>query len=183
MRRVKMVVWSKPIGEALTWAYPDGDPSMHYIIPTYELDVSGMDGAGRSVHQTFEVLRFGLQFKKGYDAPQVVGLADHQTHDIKTWIPSYSVHSARSLERGAWQVYDNFLIHDGPDSPKSEVYATIGCIEVCRGPRGFDMFNDFLIQLSGPKSRDRASQLQEIGRARNMHITYMKASRPAIKPA
>jgi hypothetical protein len=183
MRRVKMIVWNTPVGEALTWAYPDGDPSKHYIIPTYELDVSGTDGAGRPVHRTFEVLRFGLQFKRGFDAPHVVGLADQQTHDIKAWIPTYSVHSARSLEKGAWQIYGNFLIHDGPDNQKTEVYATIGCIEVCGAPRGFDMFNDLLIQLSGPKARGRASQLQEIGRARNMHITYMKASRPAIKPS
>jgi hypothetical protein len=181
MRKVKLVVWSNPIGEARTFAYPGGEHLGHYLIPTYELTVSGTDDGGRTVYQSFEVLRFGIKFANG--SPRVVGLADHQTHDIKGWIPSYSVHSARSLERGAWHVYDNFLIHDGPDNPKTEVYASIGCIEICRGPRGFDGFNDLLIQLSGPKAHGRADQLLEIGRARNMTITYMKATRPALKPA
>lgn len=112
--------------------------------------------------------------------PTVVGLADFQVHVIKAWLPNYSVHSAVSLERGAWQVYGNFLIHDGPDNPKVQVYASIGCIEICNGPRGFDIFNDFLISLSGPTSTDRADQLVEIGRAKKMFIKYLKASRPPL---
>ena len=113
----------------------------------------------------------------------MVGLADAQTHVIKAWLPHYSVHSARSLEIGAWQVYGNFLIHDGPDDPHNEVYASIGCIEICGMPRGFDAFNDFLISLSGPKSTQRADQLAEIGNARNLSIGYLKAKRPTVSPA
>jgi hypothetical protein len=50
-------------------------------------------------------------------------LADYQTHTIKAWLPDYSVHSYPSPEDGAWQVYNNFVIHDGPDKPKQQLYA------------------------------------------------------------
>ena len=32
-------------------------------------------------------------------------------------------------EDGAWQVHGNYLIHDGPDDPMTQVYVTAGCIE------------------------------------------------------
>ena len=157
-----------------------GKPWGIYTIPTYNLIVSGTDVSGRRVQYDFEVLRFGIQFKKGFSSPRVVGLADSQTHVIKDWLPHYTVHSAASVERGAWQVTGNFLIHDGPDDPTSEVYASIGCIEICHGPRGFDRFNNLLITLSGPKSHSRAERLKEIGHARNMSITYLRATRPPL---
>jgi hypothetical protein len=111
----------------------------------------------------------------------VVGLAEFQTHVIKAWLPDYRVHSAASPENGAWQVYGNFLIHDGPDNPR-EIFATIGCIEIM-GPQGFIRFNDLVSALSGPKATNRAQQLIEIGGAGQMSITYAKASRPPLKKA
>ncbi len=182
MRAVKMVVGNKPFGTAVTWAYPDGADDEFFEIPTYELTVSGTDGAGSAAERTFEVFRFGVQ-KEGSKGPRVVGLADEQTHTIKAWLPDYTVHSASSPEKGAWQVYDSFLIHDGPDDPKDRAgaYASIGCVEVCNGPEGFVAFNDYLIALSGPKAGlSRAQQLKAIGAARNLSITYRKATRPAL---
>jgi hypothetical protein len=184
MRQVKMYVGNKPIGKAQTWAYPDGDHLGNFTIPTYRLTVSGKDNANRKVERHFEVIRFGIQFKAAIGRLQVVGLAERQTHVIKAWLPFYRVHSANSTETGAWKVYDNFLIHDGPDDPKDPAsYASIGCIEICNGPRGFDKFNDLLIALSGPLTRTRAEQLLEIGRSRNMSITYLKAARPPLTPS
>jgi hypothetical protein len=183
MRHVKMIVGNEEVGRARTWAYPAGHAHGVFWIPTYTLTVEGTDAAGRSVERDFEVLRFGLHCPTRTSAPAVVGLAKEQTHVIKAWLPHYSVHSAPSLEQGAWQVYGNFLIHDGPDDKVNEVYASIGCVEICGAPKGFDLFNDFLIALSGPKSSDRKTQLAEIGRARNMSITYLKATRPAVERA
>jgi len=183
MRHVKMTVGATEIGMAKTWAYPEGQSQGMFWIPTYNLRVEGTDPAGNSVAKDFEVLRFGLHCPTRTSTPTVVGLADAQTHVIKAWLPHYSVHSARSLEIGAWQVYQNFLIHDGPDDTSNEVYASIGCIEICGAPRGFDTFNDYLIALSGPKSTQRADQLAEIGKARNLSITYLKAKRPTVAPA
>jgi len=180
MRRVKMVVGSAPMGSALTWAYPAGRDHGIYSIPTYPLKVAGTDEAGTKVERTFEVFRFGVQGKSRHSSPRVVGLANFQTHVIKSWLPHYTVHSASSVEKGAWQVYGNFLIHDGPDDPKTQVYASIGCVEICNGPRGFDAFNDFLIGLSGPTAATRAERLVQIGRAKTLEITYLKASRPSL---
>lgn len=179
MRKVRLTVGGRQIGKAKTWAYPKGEQLGLFSIPTYRMLVSGTDDRGRAVQEQFEVLRFGVQCKDGKTAT-VVGLADTQTHGIKTWIPTYRVHSANSPENGGWQVYDNFLIHDGPDNA-NEVFASIGCVEVM-GPRGFVKFNDLLISLSGPTAATRDAKLVQIGNARNITISYEKAVRPALTP-
>jgi hypothetical protein len=162
VNRVDIKVGAAPIGHARTWAYPNGDPRDHYKIPTYKVTVSARSTGGNVVSRDFEALRFGIQ-KKGAAGPRVVGLANQQSHVIKSWIPTYTVHSARSTERGAWQVY-----------------ASIGCVEICNGPEGFNIFNDYIISLAGPTSTSRARQLLEIGRSRKLVITYAKANRPAV---
>lgn len=179
MRAIDLHVGNKPIGKALTWAYPSGQKFGTFFISTYELTVSGLDDKGRVANKAFEVFRFGIKCEKG-GTPRVVGLADQQTHIIKAWLPNYTVHSARSREQGAWQVYDNFLIHDGPDDPKKEIYASVGCIEICNEPQGFDRFNDFIISLSGSTKPNRASKLVEVGNSKKMKITYQRAVRPSF---
>jgi hypothetical protein len=62
----------------------------------------------------------------------------------------------------------------------TEVYASIGCVEICNGPEGFNIFNDYIISLAGPTSTSRAQQLLEIGRSRKLVITYAKANRPPV---
>lgn len=179
MRKIRLTVGGTVIGQAKTWAYPKGDKLGYFSIPTYRMLVAGADDRGRAVQEHFEVLRFGVQCKDGVTA-KVVGLSDAQSHGIKAWIPSYRVHSADSLENGGWQVYDNFLIHDGPDN-QHEVFASIGCVEVM-GPRGFVKFNDLLISLSGATAATRDAKLIQIGKARNITISYEKAARPALTP-
>src|SRR5688500_14771074 len=99
MKTINLIVGSKPIGKTLTWAYPYGQKFGAFIIPTYQFTVSGTDKTGKALTRQFEVLRFGIQCEKG-GSPTVVGLADQQTHIIKAWIPTYTVHSASSLEMG-----------------------------------------------------------------------------------
>lgn len=178
MRNVTIEVGGQPTGQQKTWAYPRGQSLGLYTVPVYDCHVQGRDDSGRFVRERFSVLRFGVQSKDGKQA-SVVGLADLQTHVIKSWVPTYRVHSASSPENGAWQVYGNFLIHDGPDNP-TELFATIGCIEIM-GPSGFVKFNDLIISLSGPSSKNREEQLKQIGAARNISITYQKAERPTLK--
>lgn len=180
MRKIELVVGNKQINTGFTWAYPAGQHHGIFLIPIYELTVSGKNAEGQNLSRKFEVFRFGVSCPTAKSQPKVVGLADSQTHVIKAWLPNYTVHSASSLEKGAWQVYDSFLIHDGPDDPKKEIYASIGCVEICNGPQGFDDFNDFLIQLSGASASSRAEQLKQIGQASNMRITYLKAARPPL---
>ena len=184
MRKIKIVVGNIKIGQALTWAYPAGDPSSTiYIIPTYEVTVSGIDDKGVPKTRKFEALRFGVQKKTASSSDLVVGLANTQTHIIKSWIPTYTVHSSTSTENGAWQVYDSFLIHDGPDNVMNtrNIYASIGCVEIVGGPQGFVAFNDFIIELSGASAKTKASKLIEIGKAKSISITYLAAARPNLK--
>jgi hypothetical protein len=94
-------------------------------------------------------------------------------------LPQYRVHSAPSGEDGAWQVYGNFLIHDGPDHP-GEIFATIGCIEVM-GPRGFVKFNDLILRLAEPPGTHRDQQLVHVGQSGQLSITYAPAARPPLK--
>jgi hypothetical protein len=180
IRKIQLTVGNSPIGTAITWSYPNSDGKT-YLIPTYQMAVEGTDGTGAPKAVTFEVIRFGVYRKTATSAPTVVGLAQAQTHKIKAWLPDYTVHSARSLERGAWQVYDNFLIHDGPDFPMVQSYATAGCIEICGSPEGFVKFNELILELAGSTKGSRNEQLAEIGASGKMVITYLPATRPPLK--
>jgi len=180
MRAVNIMVGGTPGQEFPTWAYPNGRHLGEFLIPSYSCVVTGSDNSGNSVSRNFVVLRFGVQCID-MKTPKIVGLTDHQTHVIKAWVGSYRVHSAASDETGAWRVYNNFLIHDGPDYVSTRPpFATIGCIEVT-GPQGFDIFNDLIIELSGSKAASREEQLEEIGRAKSLRITYERAIRPPLK--
>jgi len=179
IRNIKLTVGSKIVDYAKTWSYPEDDGNI-YKLPTYDLIVEGSDDAGNLQKKTYEVFRFGVSRPNKKTAARIVGLADKQTHTIKAWLPDYTVHSANSPEKGAWQVYDSFLIHDGPDEPKNELYASIGCVEICHGPEGFVSFNTFLINLSGSKKSSRGEKLKEMGSSGKMAITYLKAARPPL---
>ena len=180
VRKVKIFIGGAPIGKQVTWAYPKGAELGNYLVPIYNCDVHGRNDSGTKIKESFNVLRFGVHCKDGKTAT-VVGLAEYQTHVIKAWVPTYRVHSAQSLENGAWQVYSNFLIHDGPDD-ETESFATIGCIEIM-GKRGFIRFNNLIISLSGPKAKSRKDQLHEIGQSGHLSITYESAIRPALEKA
>jgi hypothetical protein len=183
-RKVKILVGGTQIGKQITWAYPEGGPEGgnlgDYLVPVYQCDVIGVDDSGVKNRKSFKVLRFGVHCTDSRTAA-VVGLADYQTYVIKRWIPTYSPHSAQSTEAGAWQVYKNYLIHDGPDD-ETEKFATAGCIEIM-GPRGFIRFNDLIISLSGPKAKSRKDQLHEIAKHGNLSITYESAVRPPLEKA
>jgi hypothetical protein len=178
MRSVMLTVGGMKIREAQTWAYPRGAALGTYLIPVYTLTVEGQNSGGEAVKRTFPVFRFGVQSEDGKTA-RVVGLSHSQTHIIKAWIPTYKVHSATSTENGAWQVYDSFLVHDGPDND-TELFATIGCVEVM-GPSGFTKFNDLLIALMDPSGSSRDEQLNAIGKSGKLRITYESAPYPPLK--
>lgn len=181
LRKIKLTLTNFAIGKAKTKTYPV-DNGIRYEIPQYLLWVQGTTAEGFPLMVPFFVLRFGLFKKTAASAPVMVGLANPQTYTIYRWLPTYSVHSASSYEIGAWQVKGDYLIHDGPDDTKNEVYATIGCVEICGGPRGFDKFNDLLIALSGTTKPTRNEQLLQIGANGIIEITYQGATMPPIKP-
>ena len=180
MRKVALTVGATSSKEGKTWAYPNGAARGKFLIPVYQMTVAGTNSIGTPINETFPVFRFGVQCKDGKTA-HVVGLAQQQTHVIKQWDPNYKVHSAVSKEDGAWQVYGNFLVHDGPDND-TELFATIGCVEVM-GPKGFLKFNNLLVSLMDPPGSSLNEKLSAIGSSKKLTITYNKATRPALKKA
>lgn len=179
VKSINILVTVTKIGIAHTWTYPH-DNGKTYEIPTYKMVLSGTDNLGRPASRNFEVIRFGVTRNSPSSSPYTVGLADKQTHVIKQWLPTYKVHSAPSIEDGAWQVYGDFLVHDGPDNPLTDLYASIGCIEVCRGPQMFNVFNDLIISYSGLTTGTREEKLTQIGLSKKLKIDYEKATRPPV---
>lgn len=180
MRKIRLTVGGQTLGEQRVTAYPNSGSLPTYSVPIYGLNVAGKNGTGQAVSADYQVLRFGVQSKDGKTAG-VVGLADAQVHTIKQWIPTYEVHSFGSPDNGGWQVYGNFLIHDGPDN-RSELFGSLGCIEVM-GPKGSVTFNDLLLDLSGAIGTTRDRKLHQIARAGALSIRYDKAAGPTLKVA
>lgn len=179
LRKIYLKVGNIPMGQAITRSHPYDDGNI-YKIPTYPLTVSGKNNRGARQSKRFEVIRFGIVRKSEACAPSIIGLADAQTYDIKMWLPDYRVYRDCSSEHGAWLVYGNFLIHDGPDKPMKQTYISAGCIGIC-GFKGFMKFNEFIINLSGSTVLTRTGKLNQIGISRIMRITYMKAERPPYR--
>jgi hypothetical protein len=179
LRPIRLTVESHPVGSAFTWSYPNSDGNI-YVIPTYALTVVGRSESNVEVRRVFEVLRFGVHRTVGNPEPRVVGISQHDSYVIRRWIPTYKVHSFPSREDGAWQVHGNYLIHDGPDDPRTQLYATAGCIEICGGPSGFVAFNQFIVALAGSTKSSFDLQLMDVAQSGCMSITYLPARLPPV---
>lgn len=167
-RKLTLTLDGTPNGNhAYTWDYPDGSFENHYKNPLYTLRISN----GKHT-RAFQVIRFGPRYVIG-EGYSVAGLADHQTHSL-TWYPEYMLHSTDSAENGAWIVYGNFLIHDGPNTSDpnraDSMIGTAGCLEVF-GHDGFSSFNKALRELGGVTSNKDV----------DAKIIYLKAVRPIIR--
>ncbi|HGG58148.1 MAG TPA: hypothetical protein ENK31_10165, partial [Nannocystis exedens] len=167
---------------AASFSYPIPDSNgYNYRVPLYRVSVSGTDASGSQKSRDFSGMRFGLHNKTGdTSATRMVGLKDGKLYTIKRWIPDYKTHSHSSPEDGAWQVYGNFLIHDGPDDPANPS-AVIGCVAIIGGPAGFIEFNDYIISLSGSTKTTRSEKLSEIGASGALSALYLKTERPPIE--
>jgi hypothetical protein len=126
---VTITVTSKIIGRK--WALSPYNPTdgvigaPEYLVPTYIMKVSG-------VSSHFKVIRFGIKRTNLNPPPKTricdVGLFKNNIYTA-TWIPTYTVHSGPGSVPGAWQIYKNFLIHEGSSNP-SDAWGTYGCVEV-----------------------------------------------------
>lgn len=187
LRKIKMTVGGAPGRMVKTFPYPVNNGKF-YEIPTYQISVSGKDDARTPIARQWECYRFGVYNNDGSNTNHksrglfVAGMASKQKYTIYWFNPHYSVHSATSEEMGAWHVVSGFLIHDGPDDPMTQLYASIGCIEICGKPKGFDQFNKFILSISGSTKKAPAA-LVEIGKAGIIEIEYEAAIRPPLKEA
>jgi hypothetical protein len=69
----------------------------------------------------------------------------------------------------------------GPDDPRTQAYATAGCLEICGGPEGFVAFNQVVVDWSGSTKASFALQLKDVGDSGCMSIPYLPATPPPVK--
>lgn len=154
-RKVRIVITSREIGEGLVRAYPDSN-TKEYIVPLYECYIEGKTESGIKKTEYFKVIRFGIQRDEGKNIePKVVGLKDKQTH-VLTWV---------NYMEGSWQVYGNWLIHEGAENPSIQAWGALGCVEVT-GRGEWRRFNDVIRSLSGD------TNMLTISRARTLSAHY-----------
>ena len=181
IRPIDITVGNTPVQTSYCASYPDFD-GIKYIVPTYNMTVSGTTDGGKKESQTWEVIRYGVHKKPG-GSPRIVGLSSPKTYTVSLWRPGYTLNSTNAAENGAWRIYKGWLIHDGPDTPlaSSPLYGAIGCIEVC-GKDAWKDFNDFIVKLGG-STEARAKALIEIGSSKKLKVRFLKGTPPKLKTA
>ena len=127
--QVEIFITSQTTGSK--WALSPYNPTdgvigaPEYMVPTYKMKVSGSS-------IDFKVIRFGIKRTNITPPPKTrfcdVGLFKKNTYSA-VWIPTYRVHSGPGSIPGAWQLYKNFLIHEGSSDP-NDAWGSYGCIEV-----------------------------------------------------
>ena len=108
-KEVKIIVTNTKIRNGIVRSFPDDDGKT-YVVPTYQMNVIGMDSKGKTNTTSFEVIRFGVEknIETGIE-PHVVGLAESQSYKLN-WV---------DYMHGSWQVKNDWLIHKGADDQKN----------------------------------------------------------------
>ncbi len=170
MRKVNIFISNVTQGDAHISSYPDNQKSkkIKYKVPLYIVNVEGVNHNGTRVSEVFNAVRFGVHKPYGSDRIRVVGLSDDQTHTL-TW------DNISTMTENAWRVYDGFFIHPGPDYPMSQVFGSIGCVEIC-GVGEWDRFNETILNLTGAKDE------YEVSDNKLLTAEYQSATRPPLTP-
>jgi hypothetical protein len=143
--------------------YADGK-NVRYSVPMYTVVVQG--------GSQYWALRFGLvnhnEPKPPAERQCDAGLTQARTVQ-PPWIGTYSPHSFKLPGRkGAWQLQQDFLIHQGTDG--HSIGGALGCIEIC-GPGRWDVFLAELEKLAG-------TSCEEIGKQRLLTVNIEAAHAP-----
>lgn len=146
--------------------------SKHYLayrVPMYVVVVQG--------GSEYWALRFGL-VNHGEKAPRKERQCDAGLTSARSvqppWIGTYSPHSFTLPGRkGAWQIQQDFLIHQGTDG--KSIGGALGCIEIC-GPQRWDTFLAEIERLAGVPC-------EEIGKQRLLTVNIEAAAAPMAEMA
>ena len=165
IRSVEIIVSSKPVGTGKVRAFPYRMGG-RFRVPLYEMVVIGTDSSLKKVERKFKVIRFGVKQVSRIDRHRVVGLKDFQVHSLKR----------AGYMDGSWQIYGDFLIHDGADNPKRQAWGSIGCIEVT-GKDEWEDFESLIKNLSGESNPWKSGQSGKL----MVRIESVKKRPPLIK--
>jgi RHS repeat-associated protein len=165
--------------------------SRYFIVPAYNITVSGTNNEGKEVSQTWQVLRFmpflnenpqatGYKTKTG-EMPIMAGLADKREQTIQSYLPDYEIHNTFSEENGGFVITGGFMIHDGPDNLQSEagMWGAAGCMEVV-GENGFSTMKEFIFSISGSENTNIEKGLQELVNTKNLWLQLEGTPRPPV---
>lgn len=166
MHKVFVTVTNTTNGIAKLTSYPYRPDSIKYEVPLYIVKVKGKDKSGKDVETKFKAIRFGVKRTRDL-AAHMVGLQDAQSYTL-SW--SYIT----TMREMAWRVYAGFFVHRGPSTPLAGTYGSIGCIEIC-GSGEWDKFNNLIKKLADCET------MMEVSSNRYVKITYMAATKPALK--
>ena len=164
-KNVDIIITNTIIRDGIVSAYPDSD-GKKYIVPTYKMNVIGINRMGKPISASFEVIRFGVQRDETKNIKaRIVGLSDSQSYKLN-WVDYLG---------GSWQVKGDWLIHEGAEDPTTEAWGAIGCIEVC-GVNGWNEFNSLLKELT------RIDDFEEISVKKLLTVKYLPVtSKPTLK--
>ena len=190
-RKVTIIVSGVPNSNTyIAKTYPQGS-SLYFVVPVYNLTVSGTNKEGKEVSQTWQVLRFmpflnenpqttGYKTKTG-ETPIMAGLADKREQPIQSYLPNYEIHNTHSEENGGFVITGSFMIHDGPDNLQTEarMWGAAGCMEVV-GENGFSTMKEFIFSISGSENTDMEKGLQELVNSKNLWLKLEGTQRPAV---
>ena len=191
-RRVTITVSGISNGNTyIAKTYPQRS-SRYFIVPVYNITVSGTNNEGKEVSQSWQVLRFmpflnenpqatGYKTKTS-ETPIMAGLADKREHPIQRYIPEYEIHNTFSEENGGFVITGSFMIHDGPDNLQSDagMWGAAGCMEVV-GEKGFSKMKEFIFSISGSENKNIDKGLQELVDSKNLWLNLEGTSRPPVK--
>ena len=168
INKVQVTVTSKVVGETTTRSY--ADDSYLCDVPLYEVKVTGANK-----EYTFKAIRFGLAYKWNGNfmkEPEIVGLAEAQTHVISGWLPKY-LSEINGFPKGAYIIYGGHYFHSG-STPTFPNVAVVGCIGI-HGRGEWVRFCDAITEMAGTDNE------LDIVRKGKLVVTIEAASKPPRK--
>jgi len=193
LRKVTINVSGTPNGNTyIAKTYPK--KSTYYIVPVYNLTVSGTNESGKVLSRRWQVLRFmpylnprrvdkRYKLSTGDSIPAVVGLVSHRNQKIIVYDPNYEIQNNTSVAdddtvKGKFVIEGNFLIHVGPSdlNDDAKIWGSAGCMEVV----GFAEMKQFIYFISGSKEKDMEVGLTKLASSGKLHLILEQAVKPIL---
>ncbi len=195
LRNVTIVITSKILGYfkgAKTYpylmTYVSSGAVCLYDVPIYELLVKGRNNNGEYIESSFECLRFMPYLPEPVGDPELVKMEIPLDSMVTVngslgiypsiYDETYRVHSNSSAENGGIVLYNNYLIHDGPDDDE-DIFGGAGCVEIC-GKNGYSSLIETLMGLTGSTSSDRKTNLESIMNHQKLLVLIEDAETPEL---
>lgn len=194
-RHIRAIVVAAPHSHAYVKGYSEGSSVGRFRVPTYKMAI-GPETADGSVDpvegKVFEVITWGVRVNSAaYQANKPF----NECFSIAA--PRFGEFTLKAFNSNSlgkcWQLVGEYLLHDGPGSPRwlptddtgTGLVGALGCIEVC----GKQTWTDFMklvhtwafgLEAYKGMSYDEADRLLDVHGAFRLNV--QPSARPALKP-